>query len=313
MLWEKAKYQLQNYNPMRFTAFIILIALFSGQSFGQTEPLISTYSITRGWLNPAQIASNPADVQVKLLHRSQWSAMDNSPSTQLFSIENKFRANNGIGFYLSNDQLGFERITSANLHYSRSVDFNSFLLTLGLGAGVTNRKLDGSKLRYQNPDPNAIESDQNESAPDFSFGLAVHLGKFTVSSSLKHVLYSRNNDDFFKISRQFFAEAYYQLALSPTIITEPSISYKETGFTRKVGFGSTTTFYDRISAGINYHTGKEANFIFGMNISQRIQVNYSFQHIFSDDVFVRPDSHEVSLVLSFNKHRVKLFQTPRYL
>jgi type IX secretion system PorP/SprF family membrane protein len=298
---------------MRFTAFIILLALSTIQSFGQTEPLISTYTMTRGWINPAQITSNPADLQVKLLHRSQWTAMDNSPSTQLFSVENKFRGNKGIGFYLSNDQLGFEKITSVSLHYSQSINFGGFMISLGLGAGVANRKLDGSKLRYQNPDPNAIESDQNESTPDFNFGFAVHLGKLTVSTSLKHLLYSRNNDDFFKISRQFFAEGYYQLALSQHIITEPSISYKETGFTRKVGFGSTTTFYDKISAGINYHSGKEANFIFGMNISQTIQINYSFQHIFSDDVYVRPDSHEVSLVLSFNKHHTKLFQTPRYL
>lgn len=297
------------------TLICICLSIFCfSLASGQSDPGMANYFLLRSWSNPAMTGSVENQWKVSFLHRTQWSSLENSPSTQLLVAEGDISKVGGIGIQMSNDNLGFERINTFALSFSKSISISQLKISMGLGGGMINRKVTGSSLRYEIAgDPNAITTDQNELTPDFNAGFAFSYRNFTLSTAMKHITYSRTRNYFFNVPRQFYGELTYKANLTEELEIEPSVLFKANGFINSYKFATLVTYQDRYIGGIAYESGNSATLFLGIKIKSNVQVNYSFDRIFGSSGINRPNSHEFGLSFMMIRNQKINYLSPRYM
>ena len=145
----------------------------------QQAPQYSMYMLNKYNYNPAY-AGLDNSLSITGVYRKQWVNVESSPVTQNINAHMPlYYLGGGFGINIENDQLGAERNTSGLISYNYFVPVSKkSLLSFGIGGGVIQKSLDGSKLRapdgiYSPDQPNIDHMD------DF-----IPIGKVSAISSI---------------------------------------------------------------------------------------------------------------------------------
>jgi type IX secretion system PorP/SprF family membrane protein len=150
--------------------------LFAGiAAFAQQDAQYSQYMFNGLFINPAY-AGYRQDIYLYSFYRSQWTGFTGAP--QSFSVTLDGTVNDtkvGLGLLIANDRIGAQSTTSAYANYAYRMhvgeDDNS-RLTFGIGAGLTQAGLDGTKLNpAQQGDANIPTISQSAILPDARLGV----------------------------------------------------------------------------------------------------------------------------------------------
>lgn len=121
-------------------AYLIII---SQTSFAQLNPFGQMYFQNQYLANPA-MAGLRNGLKINMAYRQQWTSLPEAPSSQSLTAQYGFNSNIGLGFNITNDQVGILRQTKAigTIAYHLPLGNNEQKLSMGLSAGVSDAAID---------------------------------------------------------------------------------------------------------------------------------------------------------------------------
>lgn len=289
----------------------------------QNEPHFTQIRSNEIMFNPGAIG-NANKVNAALLARKQWYGFDGSPTSELFTIDTYLqKIYGGVGLAVYNDKLGYENTVNVKAMYAYPVQLNSqMLLTLGVGVGFINKRIQGSKLVYQDDfDEYAIENDVSKFRPDFSFGGELNSSQgYSIGLSAIHLDKSVKGSTTLDNPRHYFLYGSYVVEVDDNINIIPHLLTKSNLRSYQFELNTIATF-DREMwwAGLAYRFQDAFAITAGVNIEKTglldedLRIGYSYDFGVGGVRSYSSGSHEIMLIATFdgfNKTRVKP-RTPR--
>ena len=128
----------------------IFLMLKGLNSFGQ-DHMYSQFFNSPIYLNPALTGQFPGDLRMNLIYRNQFTSVPGSFNYISASVDyNIPKFGGGVGLLLTRSSEGTAYLDKTNLSglYSYSIGSEDFVLSFGLQAGFTQRKIDYNKLIF---------------------------------------------------------------------------------------------------------------------------------------------------------------------
>ncbi|MEO1626575.1 MAG: PorP/SprF family type IX secretion system membrane protein, partial [Bacteroidota bacterium] len=177
----------------------VQFAYFGWAQQAQLAPQYSMYMLNRYAFNPAY-AGLDNSLSITGVYRKQWAGLEGSPTTQNINMHLPlYYLRGGFGIGLENESLGAEQNTTASVSYNYWLPVNkTSLLSIGVGAGIVQKSIDGTKLRAPDGvyEPGAFNHNddfipltkETAQAPTVNVGVYFQSPKFDVGLSANNLL-----------------------------------------------------------------------------------------------------------------------------
>lgn len=280
--------------------------------------------------------------------RSQWVGLDGAPQTGLLSIDgitNPVSKRHGVGLQIISDRLGPQATTSAFANYAFRIRFDSEdtkRLSIGIGAGVTQYSLDGTKLSPITAGDASVPPHKiSDFVPDIRLGVYYNTNKWYVGVSALDLFSPRESNNIFRwdnittdhIRRKphVYVIAGALFDLKGDVRFRPSVLWKEDfRGPSSLDLNAMFIFGDRLWLGGGWRTGisafeKDYERFTGNNLSKlnsfsgvlqvvasdRLRIGYSYDYIISRLSSLQNGSHEITLGITFGRSPQRIL-SPRY-
>jgi len=294
------------------TLLLVMVQLIS---FAQNDIQFSNYMFSEITYNPA-MAGNTGTLDGALLYRKQWTGFDMAPSTQLMSVQSYVdKVSGGLGLNIINDKLGYEHSLNVKLMYAYMLRItDKSRLSFGLGFGMVNKSLQGSKLIYDDmTDENAITTDQSKTKPDFDFGVAYNSDKMAIGISTTHIEQPLSNATVLIVPRHYYVYAKYKIKASDKINVVPSLLVKSSMFITQFDVTAQMFYSNIFWVGASYRSGDAIVGMAGVDITKNIKLGYSFDYNSGGVKSYSGGSHEIVLLGTFDvAKKIVQTKTPRF-
>ncbi|UKJ06465.1 type IX secretion system membrane protein PorP/SprF [Solitalea lacus] len=316
---------------------LLWFMLFSSVTYAQQDAQFSQYMFNGIYINPAY-AGYKERLNLHTFYRSQWTGgLDGNPET--FSLALDAIANDGnVGLALNvlKDQLGAESTLSGYLNYAYRLPVSeSARLAFGLGAGVSQYAINGSKLSpNQLEDPTVPKTNQSVFVPDIRAGLYYSNDFFYAGVSMDNLIaqymsYTKNPSILIpKKMPHFYLTAGGLMSFTEHFLVKPSFLLKnESKGPASLDLNVFMLFAQRVWLGGSYRTGisiwkKEnlqqdlstTNALVGLAevfISDRLRIGYAYDFSYNKFKDFNYGTHELSLGFSLIARQCRM-STPRY-
>lgn len=281
-------------------SLVLVSALFS-VTVAQNDIQLTQYMFAEPTFNPS-LAGSTNTIDGSLGVRQQWMGFDNAPSTQYFQANAYYEpAQGGLGISFINDKVGYLKNMDFKLMYAYKLqlDKNS-MISMGLGAGFINAKIEGSSLTYdETDDPEAIYTDQSKLSPDFSVGFAFHSPNVIAGISSTHINQSYKKSTIFKYPRHYYIYSKLKVDVSESIKVVPSILIRTNFYITQFDMGGQVYFNNRFWGGASYRLNDALCGMLGVIITPYLKFGYSYDYNCGAVKKNSAGSHEIVLVGSF--------------
>lgn len=299
-----------------FSSMILHLSLWA-----QNDAHFSQYMFNESAFNPASIEISNT-INASLVARQQWIGFENAPSTQALTastyIQELF---GGVGLNIIHDKLGYEGYLTARAFYAFPVQVGVLSsVTFGLGAGIVNRTLDGSNLRYASDadpnihDPNAFYGKESFLRPDFNFGTEYVDPNLTVGFAVTHLYRSVKGSESDYAPRHYYLYGKYLFEdVFDRVSIQPYLLFKSSWFMTQFDINVIGYYDDMLWGGFSYRLSDAVSAMVGYNITPEISVGYSYDYAIGVSRGYNGGSHEIMIrttLEGFNKTRVTP-KTPR--
>ena len=136
---------------MKKKILLLLFLVFLITGAKSQDHLYSQFYNSPNYLNPALNGQFDGDLRINMIYRSQWTNIVGPLAYYSLSIDYSIpRYGGGIGLLVTKSSEGTAYLSKTNASgiYSYSVTFENAVLSFGLQAGITNRKIDFNKLVF---------------------------------------------------------------------------------------------------------------------------------------------------------------------
>ena len=320
-------------NLNKWMLFLFCMVVF--QTYAQIQPATSHYMFNPQIFNPAFYGKNEG-INFGANYRHQWAALSGQPRTvNIFTDANIPRAHGGLGFNITNDMLGAFSLTNFNVGYAFIQDIKKKLkISIGLNAGATFSKLDGSRLITPQGSNGDLNDDilsnqiQRSIRPNLSFGISI-IHKY-IEAGLVYTNLINGKDKFAGINRtqksnyggvlQTYVGSKIRIKenfnVRPSILLTTDFRQFQTDISFMAGYK------DYVALGFNVRGYNKRAFeslspIISMGPIKNICLIYSYDVTLNKLNPVNNGSHEITLnyVLPNNKiyRNPKIINNPRFL
>ncbi|MTI21206.1 type IX secretion system membrane protein PorP/SprF [Fulvivirga sp. RKSG066] len=290
----------------KYLLLSLLIFIASNSIQAQQKSVITQYNYNGLLLNPAY-AGNQNRLTVNMLFRKQWVNFDGAPSTKVFSAHTATRNKRvGLGFLLSNDQIGVHDDIGFYGMYAYKIPFGRGNLAFGIQGGFNylNSGFDRLNLRQNN---DVVFSTFNQKFnPNVGTGLFYSTKRSYLGLSVPYLLENsiiRNGSGLSdaKESRYYFLTGGKVMKLQDNLMFKPStlIRYQVGS---PVGFDLNANFFidDILNVGVSYRSSDAISAMFAINLNSNAIFGYAYDHTLSDIGGYSNGSHEFMLIYHIN-------------
>jgi len=280
-------------------------------------------------LNPYQFNVAHAGLENSLVAtlavRKQWLNLNNSPSSQNLTLHLPFYfLKGGIGMSIENDVLGVTNNSRLTVSYNYIHPITEKIkLSVGLGGGFAQHRVDGSKLRtsdgtyepsaFDHKDPILLASNQSAISPTFQAGVILQVDRLKLGLSGINLLentYDLESIDrnvIFTDRRQFFANVVYDYSINPSLSLMPSILLKTDLIEQQIDYTLVVHIEDKYLLGGSYRglngdTQDAVAILAGIKLKENFTLSYSYDLGLSDLKSVQSGSHEMLITYDLNKN-----------
>jgi type IX secretion system PorP/SprF family membrane protein len=322
---------------MRKIAATLLLVLPFLWAQAQLYPQFTNFAHNRHVLNPA-VAGSEDYVDIMALYRAQWVGIEGAPSSQTLSAHAPlYRINSGVGLMVMNDLLGAQRTTTIHATYAYRFKFRFGNLAAGVGVGMFQKAIDGTKLRSPEGDYTGGINHQDNFipgqmvsglGPDLSGGIYFNNKKIYAGVSVNNLLGSKVTVDGqgasaeIRMPRSLNVSAGYMIELNRNLNLQPNVLVQTDFNTFQTSANLILYFKDNIHGGLAFR-GSTANNIdgfsalFGVRLVKQLHVGYSYDFSLSKLNQVNTGSHEVFARYIINikdgSKPGKIIYNPRFL
>jgi type IX secretion system PorP/SprF family membrane protein len=312
---------------------ILLLSLAIASLTGvraQQDPQYTQFMFNKLTYNPAFAGSIENSICATLLYRTQWVGLGGNsdirnvpsgtitpkgiaPQNYLGNIHAPIGQNFGVGLSILSDQLGFESSLSPMLSAAYKVRFkNGAVLAPGIGVGLMQKALDGTKLqpldKNDNLIPTAPVSDMNL---DLNAGLYYTMpslsifDRFYAGLSATHlnqgaIAYTWSGNTVstqMKMHYYFITGAVYNLGTNFTI--EPNILVKRDPAKFSSDINVYAMYQNRFRAGLTYRTVDAISLLLGYKFNPNMQIGYAYDFTTTKLIEFSSGSHEIMFQYCF--------------
>jgi type IX secretion system PorP/SprF family membrane protein len=312
---------------------VILISVQLAKA--QQDAQFSQYMFNGIYINPAY-AGYREQLNIQGFYRNQWTGITGAPQTGSLAVD--ATANNykvGLAFQMSNDRLGAQDNLSAYANYAYRLQMNqdgTSRLALGLGFGVVQLGIDGSKLHPNDPELYQPVGTQSKIMPDARLGVYYSDTRWYAGVSADNLITQFYNVSSFSFIPQpkphYYLTAGVLAPLSEDLLLKPSFLIKDdTAGPASLDLTMFLIIQEHLWIGASYRTGifynnknylqqdliQPASVAFAIQLFQVKNFNIGYTY----DLSVGPlrtyssGTHEISLGYYFDKKNVRML-TPRY-
>jgi type IX secretion system PorP/SprF family membrane protein len=264
------------------TLILLLIPLSLA---GQLTPVTSQYVLNPLSINPAY-AGNRGALNIAAFYRRQWTGIPGAPETLTLAADAPFLDSKlGLGFIITNDNIGVTKETHFLTNYSYKINMNKGILSFGLGAGLMTTNTAYSKLVVLDPgDESFLANSRVYVVPDFTFGIYYSGQDFFGGLSIPKLLGDKFNPTKNKYTVVFDPGKYnyllnagYVYNLSQKIKLFPSTLLTiSPGEKLLVDLNAYVSLNDRFWAGLSYRNKRSIGALIQMAINTQIRVAYTY-------------------------------------
>ena len=294
---------------------VMLLGIAVGATLAQQLPQFTQFMYNNLVINPAYAGADEA-LSLTLLHRSQWTGVDNAPSTQSFSAHSLIKKKQiGLGLTIVRDEIGVHKNTNILTNYAYHINVaEGTVLSMGLQVGLTNLKSDYASLASAPLDPKLVNS-INETMIDFGAGLYLRSPRFNLSLSSPGLL-SRTVSVSDSVSvnfkrANFMGYGRYRFTLSDQFDMEPGIMIKY--FTNlPFSYDVNLNFIYRkvLTTGVSYRRNESVDLILKFQLTRQLQFGYAYDYPINYAARLSSASHELMLNYLFRDFK-KRAASPR--
>lgn len=310
---------------------LILLGLTVQQLAAQQAPQYTQYIFNELIINPAYSGSKDI-MNINATYRSQWTGLEGSPSTQTLSVDGPAKNNRlGWGVHLMNDAAGAQSQTGVYANIAVRIYLSrKSQLSLGVGSGVAQYTLDGTKLNPGDdvPDIAIPETRESEILPDAKLGIFFNTERYYAGLSVANLIPFRDDKRIIATPRRhYFFSTGYMFDLGPYLRLKPSFLLKDDfRGPANLDFNAFFVIYNRLWLGGSYRTS--APIFTDVNMDEikkrnawalmaQVYATQKFRIGYSYDVSLTKmrdySSHEVSLGYSIFRKQLGRTITPRNL
>lgn len=316
-----------------FFFLVLIFGVFPFQLKAQQDIQFSQYVFNGMALNPAYAGYKEA-TNFHLVYRDQWTGLNGAPKTTSFSMDVVTEDQKiGLGGMILQDELGAQSSLEAIgvFSYRLRVGERS-RLSFGLGAGVDQYKIDGSKLFTVQTETALGSLQSNLIQPTLNFGVFYATPQYFASFSVNDLFSSFQGSDpaylVIYINRHYYLQGGALFPLGSSIVIKPSILIKEDFLgPTNIDMNLFFLFSDRVWLGGSYRTGakifnqsnlqsdldnKDAySFMLEFFLSEKLRIGYSYDYTNSLLRDVNSGTHEISIGYTLKRKKAPML-SPRY-
>lgn len=292
-------------------SFTLLLSTF--YTFGQQDPQYSQYNYNMNVINPAYAGSKGV-LSLGVLGRSQWVGIDGAPRTLTLSIHSPVGKSVGLGMSLVADRIGPVRETNfyGDFSYTIVTSENS-RLAFGIKAGFTSLQVNSLAANSPN-DPLNVPIDRIE--PNFGSGVYYYQDKFYAGFSIPNVLKTRYLEKSGGIvstaseQMHYFFTSGYVFDIYDNLKLKPSTMIRGVkGAPLSVDISANLLWEEKFEFGISYRLDESFSGVVGFLLNENMRIGYSYDQNINNFGNYNFGSHEVMLLINFNKRKLK---SPRF-
>lgn len=289
--------------------------------------------------NNASLAGSNSLLHATVAHRSQYTFLTKRAIASQFlefsmPIINR---NYGVGFNVVNDFIGYQRYTAISLNGAYHIYTGESRISLGLGVGLVNMSINGSKLRaaggsYENEivihnDEKLPNTVQGGNAPTFSFGVSYEWKGLEIGAAIQNLnspklkLLKNNGETNVFLDRTINANIGYVIEVNQIKI-KPMLSYYSDLVKHQAQLEIISEI-NNIYFGLAFrgYSGLNNDAVIGLvgiKLKDKIRVGYSYDLNISGLNRSNFGSHELSLSYTLpqkfsTKSKGNLLYNPRFL
>ena len=300
---------------------VILLSAFAMTIMAQQAAQYSMYMWNKHAFNPAY-AGMDNSLSITGVYRNQWMNLPGNPVTQQINAHMPlYIAGGGVGIALENESLGSWSQTTTKLSYDyQMVVNNNGVLSLGLSAGILQRKFDGTLART----PEGVFDDQGNylghseqalpfaletgNVPTFGVGAFYQGEKLEVGISSTNLLENEVNLSTisFVPERTHYLYVGYKLDLGRKLQFSPSLLVKSDVYQTQVDISLVGKYNENIFAGATFR-GYDSNsidalsIIGGIKLNEKITIGYAYDLTLSGLSNVSNGTHEILINYNLGK------------
>jgi type IX secretion system PorP/SprF family membrane protein len=188
------------------------------------------------------------------------------------------------------------------LAYAYRIPLNNGIISLGLQAGVLNTRKDYSKLLLRHDgDPNFPQGEISAFMPVFGTGVFYSNDRLFAGLSVPYLgVFNRGNGETQAVDvqevRHFILNSGYLFDLSPDVMFKPSVVVRvANGSPIEYDLNGSIILKQTYWFGLSYRHQTSLNFMTQLQITQELQMGYSFDLVTGSLRRATSGSHEIML------------------
>lgn len=267
------------------------------QAKAQLVPVYSQYLVNQSIINPAYIGIDNC-LNINAVYRQQWASYEGAPTTKTLSAHSPFR-NRALaaGVNVVNDEIGVTSNTLLESQFAYRLKMGEEAkLSFGMGAGLFINKNNLSSLKVNDSGDEIFANNLNTTLPTFSFGTYFENRKMFAGFSSLNLTRNLSNTKTFVYQQPFYVTIGYNFDLNKSLKLTPSFLVKKVNKNPiNTDINLLMDYNSRFKLGFSYRTNEAFYGIFQLNITEQLQVGYSYDHSLTVLRKYQKGSHEVSV------------------
>jgi type IX secretion system PorP/SprF family membrane protein len=273
--------------------------ILSMECFAQQKVQFTQYMFNNLVINPAYAGAEEA-LSLTFIQRSQWTGIENAPSTQTLSAHTLFmKRNMGLGLTVINDRIGVHKNlnTLVNYAYHLKTGEHSFV-SMGLQAGIHYRKSDYASLAGSSYDPKLFNPVISHVVFDFGMGLYFRSPRFHAGISVPGIIPENltvNDSVSIALNRStILLFSKYRIPLNEAVDAEPSFLIKYmAGVPVSYDINLNMVFRKVLTTGLSYRKDESVDFLLKAQVTPQLQFGYAYDYPIGEIATLSNGSHEI--------------------
>jgi type IX secretion system PorP/SprF family membrane protein len=301
---------------IRFSVILCGTITHATVGLAQQKVQFTQYMFNNMVINPAYAGADEA-LSLTFIQRSQWTGVDNAPSTQTFSAHTLFmKKNMGLGLTFVNDKIGAHKNLTALGNYAYHIQTGEHsVLSMGLQAGMHYRKSDYASLAGSSYDPRLSNPVLSHVAFDFGMGLYYRSPRFHAGISAPGIIpenLEMNDSISISLDRAtVLVYSKYTMPLSETVDAEPSVLLKYMpGLPFSFDINLNVVFRKVLTTGVSYRKDESVDFLLKAQVTPQLQFGYAYDYPIGKIAALSNGSHEIVIHYLF-RYIQKNVSSPR--
>ena len=303
---------------MKLQKYISVLLLLITSSFyctAQQTPMYSQYMFNDFIINPA-VASVYDYYQIRTTNRFQWVGIKDAPITNILSVYGPNKKGPwGLGATVYSDNQGPTGKTGAYLSYGYYIHLTKSLkLSFGLSVGVTQFKIDETKIRFETEEPSLSNNKYNYINPDATTGFYLFNNDFFAGFSVDQLFQNKLSinysggapriDSINRLKSHFTIVTGYKYKINREYEIEPTLLFRATGQSSPQVEATARVIYNKtVWLGSTFRTSDAVSVLVGYVYKEKIYLGYSYDITYSRLKIAAQGTHEIMVGARFNKIR----------